>query len=121
MIDILPESEPETLAVVVSGRLTGDDYDKLRPELDLRAERSEPFDMLVELSDVGGLDAEAVRDDLRFTKDYGSQIGHLALVTEEPVWQGLSDLVGKPIGALLGVDVERFDDRVEAWKWLRSS
>lgn len=120
MITILPESENDVLAVVVSGRLTTDDYDKLEPELDLRAEQDGTFDLLVELTDVDGLEPAAIRDDLSFAKKYSDDIGRMAVVTDDSFMQRLADFVGKPFSVVMGVDMERFDDRVEAWKWLRS-
>lgn len=119
MIEILPESEDDTLAVRISGELTSEDYQKIEPELRLRAERPKAFDVLVLLEDIEGMEPSAVRDDLRFTKDFAGSIRRMAVVTGDPVWRGLSDFVGKPVGQLLGMEVERFDDRVEAWKWLR--
>ena len=121
MIDILPESESDALAIVITGELTSEDYAKLEPELELRADRPDDFDVLVEISGVEGLEPGAIRDDLRFATEYSSHIGRMAVVTDEPLWQGVADLIGKPLGALVGAEVERFDDRVEAWKWLRAS
>ena len=120
MITILPESESDVLAVEISGRLTTDDYDKLEPELDLRAERDGTFDLLVGLSDLDGVEPAAIRDDLNFAKEYSDDIGRMAVVTDDSFMQRLADFLGKPFSVVMGVDMERFDDRVEAWKWLRS-
>lgn len=121
MIEVLPESETDVLAVVVSGRLRSEDYDKLRLECDLRVERHANFDLLVELSDIEGAEPEVIREDLSFLKEYRDRVRRMAIVTEETLWQRLADLLGKPFGVVLGMEVERFDDRVGAWKWLRSS
>ena len=120
MIEILPESEDDTLAMSIRGHVTQEDYDSLEPELGLRAERFDSFDVMAELTDIESLEPAAILADFRFLDDYGDNIGRMAVVTSETLWQTLSDLLGKPFGALLDVDVERFDDRVEAWKWLRS-
>jgi len=120
MIELLPESDESTIAVIISGKLTHEDYEKLRPEMQMRADRDGDFDVLVELSDVGGLDLEAVRDDLQFTKDFSSDIGRMAVITDDSVWGGLTSFVGAPLGEALGVTVERFDRRDAAWKWLGS-
>jgi hypothetical protein len=120
MIDILPQSDKGTLAMVISGKLTDLDYQKIEPELDLRADQMDAFDLLVELDDIRGLEPEAVRDNLSFTAEYAGSIRRMAVVTEEPLWQGLLTFVGKPLGELLDVNVERFDDSTAAWEWLRS-
>lgn len=119
-IEILPESEDDTLALVISGTLTSEDYDKLRPEMDLRAEAHDEFDLLCELDDVSGLQPSAIRDDLMFVKDYAGSLRKMAVVTDESTLGRVAQLVGEPVAFVIGVDYERFDDRVEAWKWLRS-
>jgi hypothetical protein len=121
MIEILPQSENERLGVVISGRLTHEDYQKLEPELDLRAGRFDAFDLLVELTDIEGVEPEAIRDDLEFTREYASNIGHMAVVTDDPLWQRLSQFLGKPLGELVGIDLEHFADRSAAWEWLQST
>lgn len=120
MMEILSESEADVLAVKITGELAQEDYEKLEPELQMRSERTGDFAMLVEFSDVEGLDPAAIGENLRFTKEFGGDIARMALVTDEPIWQGLSDFIGKPVGQFLGMEVERFGDRVEAWKWLQS-
>lgn len=121
MIEILSESERDTLAVVISGKLTEDDYKKLEPELDLRAGHDQDFDLVVELKDVEGMDASAIRQNLDFTQKYSDDIDHLALVTDSGVWEGFSKFLGKPVGEAVGVEVEHFSDRVDAWKWIREN
>jgi hypothetical protein len=118
MIEILSQSRPDALAVVISGELTQDDYDKLRPELELRADSEGSFDLMVELSDVSGLELAAVKDDLMFTKEFKDSIAKMAVVTDDQLLSKLSDYVGTPLGDLLGVEVKRFDERDMAWTWI---
>ncbi len=117
MIEILSQSRTDALAVVISGQLTSDDYDKLRPELELRADKG-TFNLLVELTDVSGLELSAVKDDLMFTKDFKDSIDKMAVVTDDQLLSKVSDFVGAPLGELLGVEVKRFDERDIAWTWL---
>lgn len=117
MIEILSQSENEALAVVVSGKLTSDDYDKLRPELELRAGRGH-FNLLVELNDISGLEPAAIRDDLMFTKEFKDSIDKMAVVTDDQLLGKVSDFVGTPMGELLGVELKRFDERDVAWAWV---
>lgn len=121
MIDILSESENDVLAAKISGKLTSDDYDKLRPELDLRANQDANFSMLVEIADIEGMEAETIREDLRFTADYRDDIERLAVVTQDSWWGRFTDFIGSPIGEMMGIETERFDDRTAAWKWLQGN
>jgi hypothetical protein len=120
MITILPESENRTLVVAVSGKLTTEDYDKIEPELELRAGQEGKFDLLVELTEIDGVEPAAIRDDLSFAKKYSDDIGRMAVLTDETVWQRCIDFLGKPFSAVLGIEMERFDDRSDAQTWLRS-
>lgn len=121
MIDILSESENDVLAAKISGKLTSDDYDKLRPELDLRAGQDGTFSMLVEIADVEGLEAETIREDLRFATDYKDDIERMAVVTDDTWWGRFTDFIGSPVGEMMGIETERFDDRAAAWKWLQGN
>lgn len=118
MIEILSQSRSDALAVVVTGELTSEDYDKLRPELEMRAENEGSFNLLVELAEVSGLEPSAVKDDLMFTKDFKDSIDKMAVVTDDRLLSKVSDFVGTPLGQLLGVEVKRFDERDVAWAWL---
>lgn len=118
MIEILSQSNPDALAVVVSGELTSEDYDKLQPELQLRSERDGNFNLLVELSDVSGLEPATVKENLMFTKDFKDSIAKMAVVTDDQLLGKVSDVVGTPLGELLGVEVKRFDERDVAWAWI---
>ena len=121
MIEILSQSRNDALAVVISGQLTSEDYDKLRPEMELRSKNGAHFDVLVELADVSGLELSAIKDDLMFTKDFRDSIDKMAVVTDDQILSKVSDIVGTPLGEVLGVEVKRFDDRDVAWTWIGGS
>jgi len=119
MIEVLPESESDTLAVVISGELTPEDYDKLEPELSLRAEREGSFDMVVELNEVEGLELEAIKNEFDFTKRYSDNIDRLAIVSDSTWWRRITGMLTAPMEELMDVETSQFDDRVDAWKWLK--
>lgn len=118
MIEILPESETDTLALRISGELTREDHAKLEPELRLRAEREGSYDMVVEMADLEGLEMEAIRNELDLVGEHAGSIDRLALVSEDAWWRRLTEFVGTPLAELVGVETRHFDDRVGAWKWL---
>lgn len=121
MMEILSQSQPDVLGVRISGTLTHEDYEKLEPELRLRADSREHFDVLVELADVEGLEPAAIQDDLRFTREFSDDIGRMAVVSDDPMWERLSEYLGKPLGDLMGIDVKHFDTADVAWEWIRSN
>lgn len=120
MIEILPESETDTLAVVISGELTHDDYHKVEPELSLRAEKEGTFDVLIELADIEGMEWDAVKEEFEFTREYSDNIVRMAIVSSDSWWRQMSKLLGKPAEELFDIEAKHFGDRVEAWKWLES-
>lgn len=121
MMKILPASETSVLGVRISGTLTHEDSSKLQPEMRLRADQLDHFDVLVELDDLEGMEPAAIRDDLRFTKDFADDIRRMAIVTDESRWSTLSEYLGTPLGDLLGIEVKHFEDRSVAWDWLHAN
>ena len=119
MIEVLPESENDTLAVVITGELTPEDYDKLEPELSLRAEREGSFDVIVELDQVEGLELEAIKSEFDFARQYSDNIDRLAVVSDSAWWRRITGLLTTPMEEILDVETSQFDDRVDAWKWLK--
>lgn len=117
MIEILPESEPGALAVVITGAMTEDDHQTLDGELHLRADRDEDFDLILEMRDVEGLDAGTIRQEFELASKFSDDIRRLAVVTDGGVWEGIAVALGKPIGQALGIEVEHFSDRTAAWRW----
>jgi hypothetical protein len=129
-IDDVPATGAERARQTASGRRRGTQKqhewpsaadDKLRPELELRADSEGHFNMLVELADVSGLEASAIKDDLVFAKDFKDSIDRLAIVTQDDVFSTVAEFVGSPLGEVLGVEVKRFDEPDVAWTWIRGS
>ena len=44
----------------------------------------------------------------------------MAVVSDNEVWGGMAEFIGKPFGRVLGVEVEQFEDRSVACEWLSS-
>ncbi len=121
MIEILPESEPGALAVVITGAMTEDDHQTLAGELHLRADRDEDFDLILEMRDAEGLDAGTIRQEFELANKFSDDIRRLAVVTDGGAWEGIAAVFGKPIGQALGIEVEHFSDRTAAWRWFFNS
>ncbi|MEZ5774918.1 MAG: STAS/SEC14 domain-containing protein [Hyphomicrobiaceae bacterium] len=67
MLEILPESENEFLAVRAAGRLTGADYEKVLPRFDAALERHPKLEVLVLMDDdFSGWALNAAWDDLTY-------------------------------------------------------
>jgi hypothetical protein len=118
VIDVLPETEERVLAVRVSGKLTAEDYDRIGPELSLRAERFDSFDIVAELTDLESVEPAAIVEDLRFFREHAGDIGRVAVITSDSLWQQCLAVIGEPVGKVVGTELRRFDDRAEAWNWL---
>lgn len=117
MIEILPESQPNAVAVMFSGRLTEDDRQRLDGELYLRADRDEEIDLLLDLREVEGLDADTLRAEFDVAERFSDDIRRLAIVTDGGAWEGIVAILGTPVGRALGIEVARFEDRPAAWEW----
>ena len=118
MFEILPDSNPDLLAIRVSGRLTKADYARLNPWLDEQLAQHPRPALLVDMRDFHGWDGPgAMLDDARFGVTHRNDLRRIAMVGDR-AWQSwLATLFAPFMGAELRYfDHEQID---EAWAWAR--
>src|SRR3954469_9975851 len=86
MLELLPGPD-HILAIRLSGKLTGEDYDRVARELSTRLKRHEHMGLYAEAQDWRGMNAAALARDLRFAF---ARVGEFqrfpraAVVTDKP-------------------------------------
>ncbi len=118
MYDVLPRTTDQVLGVRVSGSITGDDYERLRPLLDERVRQHGAVRLLVWMVDFDGWgDLEAAWEDLKLDAAHYADVERLAMVGDER-WEAW---VAKATDFLAPGDVRFFDAARldEAWAWVR--
>ncbi len=103
------------MEVMVSGKLTGEDYDKFAPEMERFIAQHGKIRMLFDMHDFHGWNARSLWADFQFGAKHRHDMERLALVGEKP-WQ---DWSSKFCRLFTDAQVRYFDrshvDEAEAW------
>ncbi len=119
MIKLLPETEGNLVAIQMSGRLTGDDYEReWAPRVRQAIEQHGKVRVLVYLDETfEGWDVSAIWQDTKF--GFANMAGiEKAAIVGGPEWMGkLAELVG----AVIPGEYKSFDtgDLAEAFAWVK--
>jgi hypothetical protein len=116
MLEILPESEGEFVAVRVSGKLHDADYKAFVPKAEAVIEREGGIRLLMLFEDFEGWDAHAAWDDFKFGVKNGRKIKRFALVGSHKWQEWCAKLCRVVMCESQFFDDSRAD---EAWKWVK--
>jgi len=118
MLQFLPVSEGNIIAIRASGKLTHEDYQAFLPRLEEQIKQLGKVSILVELDNFQGWELEAAKDDFKFGMAHLDDIERFAIVGEKS-WERWMALMAKPF---MGPGRVRFfsrDELQKAWDWLR--
>lgn len=118
MLQFLPVSQGNTIAVRASGKLTHEEYQAFLPQLEKQIEEIGKVSILFELDNFSGWDLEAIKDDFKFGMKHLDSWERIAIVGEK-AWEHWMTVMAKPFlptGEIRYFDRERLQD---AWDWLR--
>ncbi len=117
-IAIHEQAAGRILELVVSGKLSQEDYGRFVPEAERQIERHGQVRLLVRLDDFDGWEAGALWTDLKFDLKHFNDVERLAIVGQTKFHKGMS-LFSKPFTM---AEVRYFDyDRLEeARAWVAS-
>ena len=120
MIEILPESQGNLIAVKASGKVTDQDYKEiLIPKADRVLAENDRANFLFWLSDqFEGFELGAAWDDIKYASGHHDKFDKVALVGG-PRWV---EWTSKIFGPMLKAEVKHFEEVqiVEAWSWIQS-
>tara|TARA_R110002020_G_scaffold61527_3_gene165439 strand:- start:4013 stop:4378 length:366 start_codon:yes stop_codon:yes gene_type:complete len=115
LINGLPK---DILGVMISGKTTKEDYERLNPLLKQHKEQHECVKMLVEVKDFD-YSAGALWEDLKFSFNYLGVITAIAIVTEEEWLEQSMEAFGK-VWPNLKVEGFEFENHKKALDWLKN-
>ncbi len=118
MIEILKESEGNTIATRASGKLTKTDYDQLLPLLYERLKQYEKLRWYFEMENFEGWELTAFWEDVKFDIKHAGDFEKVAMVGGKQWEKWMTDLM-KPFTA---VEIKYFDldQREDALIWIKS-
>ena len=113
----IEHEEGDVITIVVRDRLTDEDYERLRPELDDMIERHGTVRLVWDMEGFEGWTPGALWEDAKFDLRHNSDVSRLALIGETR-WQAWMSSVMKPFAH---AEVRYFEskDRQAAYDWVR--
>jgi len=120
MLQFIPMSDDNILAIRVSGKLTHEDYQAFLPQLEDKINAQGKVSIFFELDNFSGWEIKAAKDDFNFALKHLSDFQQVAIVGDK-VWEHWMVLMAKPFLALNNGEIRYFDreDLQSAWDWLR--
>ncbi len=118
MFDILDRSSGNILGVLVSGKLTDEDYQKLTPKLEQIINQEGTIRLLCILEEFQGWTAKAAWDDLKLDVKHHQAFERLAVVGDTKL-EAFMTQISKPF---IKGEVKYFERKHadQAWDWIRS-
>lgn len=115
MINI-EEKDSKTVQLNLEGEITGEDYKKIRPELEAVFKKKGRQKFIFNMNKATKFTLGAVLQDIKFDLQHLKFIGTTAVVSTKPMAETLTELVDK----VYPVKIERFDDVSSASQWLQN-
>ncbi len=118
MLQFIPVSDGNTIAVRASGKLTHEDYQNFLPQLEQQIKEFGKVSMLFEFDNFTGWELEAAKDDFKYGMKHLTDFERIAMVGDKG-WEHWMALMAKPF--LLSGKVRYFnrENLQDAWDWLR--
>ena len=119
MHEIKKHSDGNIVSMVLSGKLTHDDYVEIVPFLSKLIKEYSSIKLLIELDNFEGWAGIATLDDIVFVFRYSTHIKKIAFVVHAQQ-DKLALLLDRPFGRALGDNVKYFHEkyRDDAWEWV---
>jgi hypothetical protein len=123
MIERLTESYGGVLGFRVTGKLTDEEIKGFEPQLEvvMREHKHKPIGILVDLSEMHGVELKARWDEMRFLQKHTDHIARMAVVGAGK-WEEILAILTAG-AAVLQAETRYFDksEMVHAWEWARSA
>ena len=118
MIQFLPVSEGNTIAIRVTGKLSHEDYQAFLPKLEEQINQLGKVSVLIELDNFKGWDLKAAKDDFEFVLKHTDNIERVAIVGDK-TWEHWMVAMMKPFIPFAEVQYFNRENLQQAWDWLR--
>ncbi len=123
MITRLPESSSGVIGFAIVGQVTTEDAEQMGEQIRLLIESrgEQPIGILVDLSNMSGMDLQARWEEIRFLQKYTNHIARMAVVGAH-TWEKISSMFVVAAALLQGETLYfQSSEMVQAWHWVRTS
>lgn len=118
MLQFLPVSDGNTIAIRASGKLSHEDYQHFLPQLEAQMQAFEKVSILLELDKFSGWELDAAKDDFSFGMSHIGGFERIAIVGDK-AWEHWMTLMAKPFISHGEVKYFNRENLQDAWDWLR--
>ena len=118
MLQFLPVTDGNIIAIRASGKLSHEDYQQFLPKLEKQIESLGKVSVLFELDNFRGWDLEAAKDDFNFGMQHLNDFDRIAIVGDK-AWEHWMVAMMKPFIVSGGVHYFDRENLQQAWDWLR--
>jgi len=117
MIEILPQSTGNVVALRVNGKLVHQDYQQFVPKLEAILQQYGSMRCYCEMTNFEGITWQAMMDEISFDVKHCNQIERCAMVSDSAWSQWMTDFT-KMIFHNAQVECFTSDQTEEAWNWV---
>ncbi len=115
MLQILEFTQGNVIATRATDKVTGEDYEKVKPMIHAITEKGQKIRWYFELQNEKGWNAEAILEDLKVDVKHASDYEKIAVVGEKK-WQ---EMITKAFKPFTGAEVKFFEmaekDKARSW------
>jgi hypothetical protein len=117
MFSIHDHSDNDLMAFTVQGKVTSDDYDKLKRLLEQPHPQPRPSRFYVEIKGIEGIEPSAIPEDLKFYFRHLKNARKIAVVAHGSIWKNMV----KAAGPFVEGEIQFFEESSseEALEWVR--
>jgi hypothetical protein len=117
MIEVLPQSMGNVVALRVNGKLVHKDYEQFIPQLEKIIEQYGSLRCYFEMTEFDGISWRAMWDEMKFDLTHCNKIERCAIVGD-PSWHEWMSKGGKAIFRWAQIENFTPDQTEEAWNWV---
>lgn len=117
MLEILPQSTGNVVAMRVNGKLVHEDYQQFIPQLENVIEQYGSLRCYCEMTNFEGITWQALMDEMQFDVKHATQIERCAMVSDSAWSQWLSDFT-KMVFPNAQIECFTSNQTEEAWNWV---
>jgi hypothetical protein len=116
MVQLVDTSNPELVALKLTGKINKEEYDAIIPTLEEKIKDQDKVRLFCEIDDLDGITPKALWEDLKFDIKHFNDFKKVAVVGDQE-WMSYMTAFAKPF---VSADVEYFSftDRNKALDWV---
>ncbi len=119
MFTLINDLPDDILGIVISGKVTKEDYDRINPVLEQHKQKYDEIKLFVDYQEFKWPTIKAMWEDLKVGFNYWDSIKGVAIVSKKEWLENSADVMGVIIPGIKGEGFEP-EERDKAIEWLKN-